>query len=758
MKTILTHRWWLAAALLGVVLGLLGGATRALVPDNALTVWFVESDPELQAYHQFQETFGNDEVIVVQLHEPDGIMQPESLARMQEAEDAWEAIDGVSQVHSVLSAEVPGPTGWATLVPNTVPTDPAALDTLRDAALQHPIVAGRFLSPDGTRALMVVQTAAMGDFDAQRDRIVAEVTAVADRTFAETAHPMGGVGVIYSGLNAATQRDFGLFMGLTYLVMFLLVWVLFRDWRLVAASLGVITVGILVCLGVYGLMGHRINAVTVLLPTLVTVLGIADAVHFPVAWRSAQARLGPETPRRRVALAALRAVVVPCTLTTVTTMAGFLALTSSPMGVIQELGIYAAIGVGAALVASLVLMSLVFMAGGAPRRAPTLPGVDALLNATRAGLRSHRKLLAIAAVALTLVAAQGARLVKVDTDTAGYLPDSHRVVQDHRAITEGWGAYTPLDFTVSPGPGKDRVDDAASLAALEAFIDRASDLPGVHEGLYYGDVYSLLATATNPRRAASAPLSPTELAQLQPALEEARRRDALEHLLNEDASLGRLTLTGDMMSARTLDRTLRQLDAIALETLGGEVRVTASGYPPLYVRIVDHVMASQVNGFFIALGLIFVVLLIGLRSLRLALISLLPNTFPVLVMMGVMGFAGIDLDIATATVGAIVIGVAVDDTVHFLHAWQRAEQEGMTWAGCLDHTLNKAGQAAIVTTALLVAGFPILMLANVTTVVAFGLLTTVAALAALFGDLIILPLLLRAWPPRRQGATARRAT
>jgi hypothetical protein len=117
--------------------------------------------------------------------------------------------------------------------------------------------------------------------------------------------------------------------------------------------------------------------------------------------------------------------------------------------------------------------------------------------------------------------------------------------------------------------------------------------------------------------------------------------------------------------------------------------------------------------------------------------------FPVLVMFAVMGFAGIDLDIATVSIAAIVIGVSIDDTVHFLWAWREAERQGVDWENALVYAYDHAGRAAIITTILLVAGFAVLMLGSGATVFYFGLLTSVAAIAALLGDLVLLPLLLK---------------
>ncbi len=212
---------------------------------------------------------------------------------------------------------------------------------------------------------------------------------------------------------------------------------------------------------------------------------------------------------------------------------------------------------------------------------------------------------------------------------------------------------------------------------------------------------------------------------------------------NQEASLGRITLIVPNISAGGYVDIMRDLRPMADEAFGEYAKLEPAGYLPLYITIIDYVIESQIKSFYLALGLIFLLMLVWLRSLRLAFISLVPNIFPVLVMMGVMGFLKINLDLGTATVAAIVLGVAIDDTVHFLHYWREAENKKMSWEECLEYTFLRAGEPATVTTVLLMIGFPVLMLAGVETVMYFGLLTTIAALAAIFADVVILPIILK---------------
>jgi predicted RND superfamily exporter protein len=763
---LLVRRRWLAVALLlAAVAAVVPGAMKAVVPDNALTVWFLPTDPQLVAYHEFQHAFGNDEVILLMAEAPEGVFQPTVLRELAQVSEAIEEIDGVQRVHSLLTVqdawESPEGLDFRPLVRRPIPDDEATLATAAARARANPLFQDRLVSADGKRAMLWIEMAVMADIDQRRDAIVGEVRTAVGAALGDRPHALGGIGVIYSGLNQITQHDFGLFVSVGYLIMFLLLGWIFRSGRIVLAALGVITVGTLFAIGVYGTLGHQLNMVTVVLPTLIIVLGVADAIHLPAAYAEAR-RAEPDRPYLAQVAATMRRVALPCVLTTATTVAGFLALASSPMAVIRELGLFAAVGVSAALVATFILMMVAFASLRGGYRPPSHRLLQAGLGRVEHWVIRRRLAVALGTALVIAAAAWGASRVVTDTYTIGYLPADDPVVLDHQAIERDWGPYSLLDFLVHPAEGR-RMDDPEVLAALERFVHAAKEHPAIRDGFSLADMYRRMAVvyggAALDDATGDEPLSPEQVAQLSLVLSMKRFEwtrgepgyddNFLAGVTTRDRRLGRLTLTGSMMSAKELDRLLEWLVARGAESMQGVATLEPAGYPPLYVKIIHHVMTSQIRGFFIALAVIFAMMLIGLRSLRLALLSLLPNCFPVLVMMGVMGAVGIHLDVATATVAAIVLGVSIDDTVHFLHHWKRAEARGSSYEACVRAVFRRAGTPAALTTLLLVVGFPVLMLAGVKTVVYFGLLTTVAAIAALYGDVLILPLLLRAFPGRR---------
>ena len=767
LETFLKLRW-AAFGLLVVVAGAVSpGLMTAMVPDNALTVWFLETDPKLKEYYAFQDDFGNDEVILVEIQKPNGIFTKEALEQIKTFSERAKKIEGVDRVSSLVTLDdsflIDGALTFERAVPDPIPDDPAVLKAIEERLVDNMLFSGRLVSPDGKRAMVWVQMGEVSEVDVRRDAIVAQVYEAADEVLGDVPHPMGGIGIIYSGLNVQTQADAAMFAPVSYLLLFMALWWVFRSMRLVVAALGVVALASTICLGIYGLLGNQINTVTVVLPQLIIVIGLADAVHFPAAFARELAESGGRS-RFEIVKSSIGRVFVPCLFTTVTTMVGFLALATSPMDVIRNLGIYGALGIGVALIASVILMAVVFFQMPDTMHESKQTWISDILDRIRSSLMTNLNAMGALALLVSVLSLYGATLVVSDTDSIGYLPSDNKVVQDHETLESGWGYYTPFEFVITPADGYMSTSPEI-LNAIEAFIKKAEGLEAVRSGFSLTRIYRRMSQVlgATPEMLAE-PMSDGMAAQLGMVLDFQRYEwdtkepeyhdNILAPFRNQEASLGRITLIVPQMTAGGFAKLYGELEPMAKEAFGEYASFQPAGYMPLYITIIDYVLESQIKSFYVALGLIFLLMLVWLRSLRLAFISLIPNVFPVVVMMGVMGYLKINLDLGTATVAAIVLGVAIDDTVHFLHYWREAENKKLSWEDCLKYTFERAGEPAAVTTVLLMVGFPVLMLAGVKSVVYFGLLTTIAAFAAIFADVVILPIILKFLRPswdRKEG-------
>jgi predicted RND superfamily exporter protein len=236
-----------------------------------------------------------------------------------------------------------------------------------------------------------------------------------------------------------------------------------------------------------------------------------------------------------------------------------------------------------------------------------------------------------------------------------------------------------------------------------------------------------------------APQSNQEIVEMVELLERTGNADILDHLVADDGRTLRLTATTPGMSVRGFIDVAERARATAQAAAGDEVEISLSGYMPLYTRMIEHVVDDQVKSFSLAFLMVFLVISSVLRSWKFALVAIPPNLLPVAILLGVMGFAGIQLDIATVTVAAVVLGVIVDDTVHMLHRLRRELATGADLDTAMRAVARASGLAVVSTSLVFVAGFLVISLAASDAVGRSGLLIAIAVLSALITDLFLLP-------------------
>jgi len=696
-------RWPLVATLLVVTLFALQ-ALRSLGVSNSLEAWYPANDPELLAYQAFQANYGSDEIIVVAVRGETPLDDEDGLTRVADLTDKLLDVDGVANVTSLV----------------TVPESLAA-------------ARGRLLSADRRTSGIIVQTMPGAAIEARRAEIIAAIrTAVTTSGF--EAH-LAGYGVIFKELNEASTTGAAVLVSSAHLVMFALLWLLFRRLLPVLLTLTAVAIATIWTMGLYAGNGHDLNMVTMILPTLVLVIGIANCMHLLRRVAGVDRRL----PQRERVVTGLSAVLAPCFVMSVTTAAGFLGLTLSTLPVVRELGAFGAVGV---LIAFAVTVASVTAALTWRIVEPEVrsSGLDRLARRLHAcGASYPRAVIGVFAV-ICLVSAIGIGRLQADTDSLGYLPESHPARQDSDFIEAELGPYLPVEFTIR---ATDSLFTGPRLDAIWRWQQQIAAAAGV------GWSWSVLNALAVPDARMPSELGTGTLTK---RLDRMRRLSPVtaRGMLRGDNEF-RVSFGAPVMSARSVRELVR---AIATQAeLPPGVTVQPAGYAPLYTRIVDEIVASQVRGF--ALALLLVVALIGIATgcWRRLLLAIPANLVPVIVTLGLMGFAGIPLDVATATIASVILGLVVDDTVHLLRP-----VPGASTAAALRTTARRCGGTLLMTSLVLIAGFLLLGLAEIRSIAWFGVLTSVAVAVAVLNDLVLLPAMaafIRPVPARGPAAWAR---
>lgn len=710
------------------------GVKKAIEIDNSLKVWFLKNDPALVNYQKFQERFGNDEVIIFMVNDKSGLLNDERIKEFRELTKTLEAMPEVENVAgpgniTVLKNDI---TGYYPLELTDGSFKP---EEIREELNNLPIIRSQLFTDNYQTARFIITVKKLVDFDVRRGEIIDKVETTVHNYIAPEKTFFGGIGVIYTGLNKLSQADFGFFLGIGYLAMFIMMWITYRRLLVLVYALGTVALSTYITLGIYGLFGFQLNLMTTLLPIIFVLLGIMDITHI-LNEQSLLSSSGLQ--QKEIALQSLHRIFRPGFFNSVTTMVGFLSLLTSPMAILQSFGLFSAIGILFCFLFTYILGIIILpLTKISPKISFNIGNrLEGVLTHV---LRHKRSYTALTSV-IIIVSLIGIFLLRSDTYTLGYFPKNDKVVQDHKQMEKLWGPYMPLDFLVEPK--KDiELHSPALVKEANTFSDTINNIEGIGSAFGYHSLYvaglqqlDRKKYELNVRSASTLKTADEQLKTMYPEL--------FRHYINEPTKTGRMIVFGRMVTAVELTKKLDTLNGYAAATIGKHAEVYPSGYQPLYSGIVQYVTRSQVNSLFTASVFILLLIWLFIKSLKLALLAVISNFFPVIVMLGIMGLTGINLDTATASIAAIVLSICVDDTVHYIYHYRMLRKEGAIPSEARVRTTRHIGPAVIITALLLFCGYSFMMFGHLQTVKFFGVLTAIAIIMGLFGELILFPLML----------------
>ena len=755
MERLFRLRYLLFAIVLAAAGLLFPYLAPAFKTNNSLEIWFFRSDPNLQAYYRAQDQFGNDEVIGVYFEPPDGILSKKNLQRVREISERVAELEPIARVFSLTTVkDVTGRDGGL-FVEDLIPGDDLGPEQRRDILqrLRHKRILSGFFTGKGEKGVMITaQLVARRDIDEIRGEVNRNVLKIVEQVLGrdKITYNAGGTGIIYTEMNELTNADVNRLIPLSYGVMFLLLLLLLWSVWGTVITIVVVSLSTVITMGLFGLTGHRINMMTVVLPTLVIILSIADCVHIVAHVRrggnvdgglGGRAASADRAEYRRLLVRALGFIAIPCLLTSVTTFIGFGSLGLAKMKVIRELGIFAAVGVAVAYIVTFATVP-VFL--GWMRIKPLSETAGRSMLWLRAALRRGAHLsttyprtvcLAFGGLMLAMVATYP--LINVDIHMFEYFPDDAKVVKDHEALKARFGLYLPLELTIRTKE-KDGIKEPDVLRRMLALQAQVEKIPNIGRSISVADMVLQIHEVLTGKKGA---LPETRQAVAQELLLYAMSDpDELDRYITSSGDYTHLFFKMDFTSAREARAMIGRILELGEKTLGGDMVLHAVGYWPLYFKLVDYALDVQIESFGLAFLLVFAMVFILFRNVRLTLMAIPANLFPICVAGALLALFGIDLDFATATIAAILLGIAVDDTIHLVYRFRKeSEVPGRSRAEAMTEAIVGSGHALLTTTLILCAGFAVLLFSKIKTLHVFGGLLTACLAAALLADLLFLP-------------------
>jgi predicted RND superfamily exporter protein len=747
---------WLQRARWLVVIGVLSVAVvaasgmRYLGFDASYEAFFSERNPQLSAWHAFQRVYSRSDSILFVLAPRGGeVFTREALAAVEWlTEQAWQVpwSRRVDSVSNFQYTEAEGDDLFVhDLVEHAEALDDAALATVRAVALAEPLLVNRLIAPDArVTAVNVAVQIEQGDADKTAEAM--EFTYALRERFTER-YPfidvyLTGGAVLDHAFPEATLDDLRQLVPLSYAVIFLIMLVLLRSWSGTLATALVMVLAATTGMGLAGWLGIALTPASVGAATIIMTLAVADSIHILITLIRAQAA-GHD--RRAALLESLRINLQPVTLTSLTTAIGFMSMNFSDAPPFRDLGNITAMGVLAAWVASLTLLPALLLMLPLRIRAGKTGGVM-MQRLADFVVRYRRALLWGLGVAIVAVGAMIPRL-ELNDQFVQYFDESMRFRRDTDFATAHLTGIYQLEYSLAAGQPSG-INEPAYLQHLRAFAEWYARQP---ETVHVNSLH-LLLERLNKNLHGDDPAwqrlpEQRELAAQYLLLYEFSLPYGLDlnDQINVDKSASRFTVITRDLSTREL----RDLEARAEDWMRAHLPQTmqtlATGPAIMFAYISERNIRTMLWGTALAVLLIVTTLVVALRSLRLGLISLVPNLVPAVLAFGTWAMTVGQVGLVVSVVFAMALGIIVDDTVHFLSKYLRARRvQGLAPADAVRYAFATVGTALWVTSVILIGGFSLLAFSPFQLNQHSGMLMAMTIGYALLADFLFLPPLLMA--------------
>lgn len=709
--------------------------------DNAPTVYFPDDQPAVVLDRELRERFPNDQVFVLMFEGvalySDGFLKAyDAVGRELQAQDAIDEVLSLTLQDHIAGTEdefIVEPLIDARRLAASTP------DQRRQRVLEDRFARGALVSKDGDAVAMVVIPAKTGN-SLERLALEEQILQTLDthRLRGYLSAMAGEIPVDVAQLRSML-RDNMIFIPATVFVELLLIWWLFR--RRLAVLLAGATIGMVVnsTMAIYVLFDQPFTLVTTIIPPLLSALTVAALVHlFNALFLYSRLGLsGAERVRKAVA-----DVERPARFAALTTAAGLASLATSDIEPIRVLGLVS--GAGVMLTYAVVFRVLPnIIARWDNRPWPHVGGGAGLIDRAvdglyRVGLRHPLAVIGITCLLLAAGAPQIDRLV-VETNLQEFFDPDHPIRQDTRHIDDKLVGTTPL-AVIFDSDRRDGLKDPARLALIRDFQAWLEAQPEVDRTLSVVDFIEEMNWGFHAEEAEFRRLPESEALISQYLF--IYDGDDLYDVVDRDFQHSQMNVNLHVHSANAISAVIERIRAYLSREVGDRLHWDVAGVGRLFADMEDLLVAGQVHSLLGALALIFLFMLFLFRSLGAAILCMIPNLSPILLIFIIMGAAGIWLDMATAMIASIAVGIAVDDTIHVFDGFQRRLRAGISPVLALSRTYRSAGRAVTTTTVILCVQFLVLLSSDFVPTRHFGLLTAIGLVSALLFDLLLLPALL----------------
>ncbi len=743
-KKIIKHRWWIIGV--SVIITLLTSAMLLkLEVDPDLKNYFPRTMTSMVNTERIEEVFGNQDLIIM-IFETEDILAEETLNRVKTVEKEISRIGDVSRTSSIFgSNRIYGEDGvmYVEATVRRIPKNESQREELRSVVMENDMVY-QVLVSDDFRATAILATLEMG---ADEEQVFSAIhTILEENPGSEKVH-FGGLPYLRQVIDKDMKRDALILVPIALMLMLIFLYLVFRQWRGVWLPFLVVVMSAVLGLSMIPILGWKFYMISLLVPILLIAVANDYGIHMIAKYQELSAD-GYDGDMKSMSAKITRSLWKPILLTGITTIAGISAMWAHSMIPARQMALVASIGILFAIFYSLVLLPalLSLLTKSTPRAARAHSRINQKTNPlVRFAFFVVRRSKVIPYVALgfTLLVSSGIFFLRVDSNEENFFPQKHPVKQAAQIINSKFGGSENILVLFSGD-----MMDPALLQRMESYRTELEKMESIDLTMSFSGVVREISKALNDPGDPlydKIPPSREAVAQYMEMYSMNGDPEELEQLVDFNYEHALLMIRINDANNEVMGGVL---DHLKLLTAGDPNVAVIGGYGYVRTELATKVQSGTIYSLGIALLVILVLLSIIFRSVTAGLLGIIPLSISVVVLFGLMGLTGVRLDVATALLSSVMIGVGVDYTIHFLWRYKEERKQNRPAREAVITTITTTGRGIIFNALSVIVGFVVLIISSFTPIRFFGILVVVSIFSCLVGALVILPAIVLRVKPR----------
>jgi len=731
---ILKNRIIISVSILFLCVISLVSISKNIKVDNSIQIWFLDDDPIFKDYLAFQKEQGSDEVLFLMIP-ANNVFSKEHIATLQNLHTKIDALDNVNTTYSIAKVQYPIYANKKLYFKNII-EGKRSEKAIKNLFKKLPNIRDNLINEEHTKSYFIIQLKALDEITIDKTALHNQIINAIDSEIKE--YKISGGSIVMEEINKAVAFESAKFVVIvSIVVVFLLILFLPQISYLVIAMTAVV-IPVIILFGLYVFSGAKLNMISSLIPTIIMVYAVSDIIHILNIYHK-NATDGVYDTKKELIINSLYQSLKPCFFTTITTIVGYLALTLSPLPAFKVTGYFTFIGLILAFLFSYIITAIGFsFLNLKPKKARfTIPKIEVtpFLKAINYFTSNYKKTIISFFSILFLIGLYAILLIKINSNTLNLLPNGK--VKDDLAIIEKnlkGSVKMTLDILATDA---DVLFSNKTLKSIEEFQEKIRAIAEISTPVSiidYKNFFEKRYGITTATKKLDFNSFKTEDNSFYKMVSKDFKRISI--------NVNTLSLSSDKI-AKLLQQVKTDFKAVFGNNL--DIKLKINGYHKLFLRSHDHIITTQIRSFSAAFIFSFLILIYFIKRFRTSVLSLIPNILPLLLTIIIMVLFGINLETSNAMIAPIMIGIAMDDTIHLVHKYQLYKKQGLSVEQSMDKAMLFVGNAVFSTTITLTIGFAILLSSSLKNMQEFGLLCSITILFAFLADAILLPTLIKAF-------------